>query len=144
MSDDRKDKKQWVDAVARLIELTQRGRIRWSSVEPKGTVTEVEDRTSGVFQAVHNGKILRLYGKRVTERRAVPTEDFTRLLYPPKYELVKGSKVVLEFVDARGATLWTFPELSALRDLLTAAQYQVAEVGSFLDELFKEPEAIAS
>ena len=47
-------------------------------------------------------------------------------------------QLLLDLIDENGETLFQFPEISALSDLLQAVQCQVAGVGSFLDEIFNE------
>ncbi len=149
MNEEKKGKYKWVDAVARMIELTQQGEMRWKSVEPTGTATAEKNRTSGVFQTTLNGKPIRLYERKVQQRRSVLDDDddynplskaVATAMLPliPKYTFVWVPDVILEFVDAKGTTLWTFPQVSALRDLLTAVQYQVAGVSEFLEDLFSE------
>jgi len=146
MAETKKDKVTWVDAVTRMIELTQRGKMRWSSVEPIGSSAEEQNRTSAVFTTTYNDKTLMLYERKVSERRLVREGDPKRIasyFLDPKYEIVWLPEVVLEFVDAAGATLWKFPEVAALRDLLTAVQYQAAGVSDFLTGLFDETNAAA-
>lgn len=75
MTNDKKDKSKWVDAVTRMIELTQRGEMRWQSVEPTGTVSEEKNRTSAVFQAIYNGKAIRLYERDLKEKQPLSTEE---------------------------------------------------------------------
>lgn len=146
MADDKETKKEktkWVDAVTRMIELTQQGEMRWVPIEPYG-MSENENRTSAVFRSSYKDKTLRIYERKVHERqRVLDDEDplsvsITNLL-KPKYQSVWVYQVVLEFIDGNGNTLWTFPKVSALRDLLSAVQYQAAGVNEFIDGLFEEP-----
>lgn len=148
MAETKKERIKWVDAVTRMIELTQQGKMRWDSVVPLGSAAEEKNRTSAVFRITHNGKTLVLYERKVPERRLVTEgeRDPTRiasLFFDTKYETVWVPEVVLEFVDSKGATLWSFPKVSALGDLLTAVQYQVAGVSDFLSGLFDETNAAA-
>lgn len=143
MSDNelKKEKTKWVDAVTRMIELTQQGSIRWEQTEPYG-MSATENRTSAVFRASYKGKTVRLYERKVQERQRVFDEESTSLnslFNQRKYQNVWVSDVVLEFIDGNGATIWAFPRVSALRDLLAAVQYQVAGVNEFIDGLFEEP-----
>lgn len=55
--------------------------------------------------------------------------------------MVWVSDIILEFTDVNGESLWTFPQVKAVRDLLSAVQYQVAGVNEFLHELFSESNA---
>ena len=140
MAEAKKERVKWVDAITRMIELTQQGKMTWSSIEPTGTAAEEKNRTSAVFRTVYNGKALRLYERKVAEKRLINPEEAQpfRLFHfgDLKYETVWIREIVLEFIDSEGATLWTFPKIGALRDLLTAVQYQAAGVGEFLNDLF--------
>jgi hypothetical protein len=51
------------------------------------------------------------------------------------------TQIYLELVDDYGHTLWTFPEVSAVRDLLTAVKYQVSGVKDLLDDLLNDESA---
>lgn len=139
---------KWVDAVTRMIELTQQGLMQWVAMEATGPAAD-ENRTSAVFRSSYNHRILRLYERKVSSIRLVDSvhdrhsfPNFFALKYEePKYEKVWESEVVLEFIATDGTTLWSFPKVSALRDLLTAVQYQVAGVNEFIDSLLQEPNA---
>jgi hypothetical protein len=142
MTDTKKEKSKWVDAVSRMIELTQQGKMRWQSVLPMGTAVIEEKLASAVFRSTYHGKLLILYGRKVQERRYVIEQELDQLGLPklgtPKYQNLWVEEAVLEFIDARGSTLWTFPKISALNDLLAAVQYQVAGVNDFLNSLNEE------
>ncbi|MCP9493776.1 MAG: hypothetical protein MSG64_04885 [Pyrinomonadaceae bacterium MAG19_C2-C3] len=150
MSEEKKNKNIWVDAVARMIELTQQGIMRWNSVETTTTASTEQNRTSAIFQTIYNGKALRLYERKVPERRPISDEEsnsfvlaLPSILVDRKYKTVWIPEIVLEFVDSKEEPLWTFPQLSALHDLLTAVQYQAAGVNEFLHDLFSETNAAA-
>lgn len=136
-----KDRNRWVDAVTRMIELTQQGKMHWQVVDSPDKSKDDEHRTSAAFRANLNGRLLRLYQKKVQES-TLASEGLHSLLRP-KFETIWRTKVVLEFINAEGATLWAFPYVEALGDLLTAVQYQVAGVNDFLDNLFGETNAAA-
>lgn len=53
------------------------------------------------------------------------------------YELAYDSPN-LEIIDDNGTTLWTFPPVSGLDDLLSSVRYQTAGVKSFLDEIIDD------
>lgn len=136
-----KDRNRWVDAVTRMIELTQQGKMHWQVVDSPDKSKDDEYRTSAAFRANLNGRLLRLYQKKVQES-TLASEGLHSLLRP-KFETIWRTKVVLEFINAEGATLWAFPYVEALGDLLTSVQYQVAGVNDFLDNLFGETNAAA-
>ena len=143
MADDKEkktEKRKWVDAVTRMIELTQQGEMQWVPTPPNG-ISEKENRTSAVFRSSYKDKKLRIYERKVQERQLVDDDGglASLALLRPKYQYVWVSQIVLEFIDGNGNTLWTFPRIGALRDLLSAVQYQAAGVNEFIDGLFEEP-----
>lgn len=139
MAEEKKEKNRWVDAITRMIELTQEGKLRWSAEYIP--VPDNGDRTMLAFQARYKDKLIRLYKGEVRIEYDSLTL-FREGLY--RKELPNwATKVVLEFVNTDGETLWTFPEVDALSDLLSAVQYQVAGVGDFLDEIFSDEEVTA-
>jgi hypothetical protein len=136
MSAEKKIRNRWLDAISSMIELTQDGKLKWSAAATPGGIADDTERTSSVFQTSYNGKSLRLYEKRVPAKQG----GFPASIYaltgeePPKWY----KRVLLEFVGADGHSLWTFPDVDALSDLLTSVQYQVVGVHDFLDEIISE------
>jgi hypothetical protein len=45
------------------------------------------------------------------------------------------SETILEIINEKGKTLWTFPDVTGLDDLLDTVEYQAAGVRDFLDEM---------
>ena len=136
MTEEKKEKNRWVDAVTRMIELTQQGKLQWS-VEYI-PASDDGDRTIVAFLTRYKDKVIRLYRGRV--RVEYDSNTLTREAIFPRGLPTWTTKIVLEFVNNEGETLWTFPEVDALSDLLSAVQYQVAGVGDFLDEIFSDAE----
>ena len=137
-------KDKWIDAVAKLIKLTQEGRITWSSRIPDDSLKrQPSDRIGSVFVTSYKEKKLRLY-ERNYEYRPV---GLLAGLTPPE-ALGKGfslsdktsweTDVVLEFISADEVNLWTFPIIDTLKDLLTSVRYQAAGVKDFLDEILSD------
>ena len=132
------DKNKSVDAVTSLIKLTQEGELKWSSAALDSLVSDETQQIESVFTAYYKYKKLRLYKKRFK------VEDPNPLLtsinpYGRKYPYW-ASQIYLELVDENGQNLWTFPEVTALRDLLTAVKYQVSGIKDLLDDLLKVDE----
>jgi hypothetical protein len=134
MAEEKKEKNRWVDAVTRMIELTQQGKLIWS-VEYIPAPDD-GDRTMVAFLARYKDKLIRLYKGRIR----LEYDDLARVRETMFPSPTWATKIVLEFVNTDGETLWTFPEVEALSDLLSAVQYQVAGVGDFLDEIFNDAE----
>lgn len=131
MREEKKEKNKWLDAITRMIVLTQQGKLRWTT-EPWVPKPPTEDVTSPVFYADFKNRIMRLYKTQVSRDR-VMSGMFPEM---PAWR----ERIILEFVTSEGASLWEFPEVSPLSDLFDAVQYQAAGVSEFLDEIFVEAE----
>ncbi len=118
-----------LEAVTRMIELTQQGKLEWTTEAPVRT-RNVENNTTPIFYTTYRDRMLRLYKVRIDVGRSGYSGFSER---PASQE-----KIVLEFVNENGYALWMFPEMSALQDLLTAVKYQLAGVSNFLDEILSE------
>lgn len=136
------DANKWVDAVTKLTKLTHEGKIEWSTA-PLGGVLIGDDsqQLESCFVGNHKGKKLRIYKKRFKVEDPNPmlslmTIEPFRRKYP-----YWAAQIYLEIVDDYGNAAWTFPEVSALRDLFTAVKYQASGVKDLLDDLLREDEA---
>ena len=126
------EKNKWIDAVAKLLELTQHGELVWSLQEPPVSLTKRPNaRIEVVFVTKYGEKSLRLYERRFQEE-FIDFDEF-EMRPVPKTEWRKA--VVLEFIDDNGNGLWAFPSVEVLNDLMSAVQYQAAGVKDFLTEL---------
>jgi hypothetical protein len=126
------EKNKWVEAVAKLIQLTQQGELKWRIDEPPASFSKRPNaRVEVVFIAKYGEKSLRLYERRIQEE-FIDFDEF-EMRPVPKTEWRKA--VVLEFIDDNGNSLWAFPSVEALNDLMSAVQYQAAGVKDFLTEL---------
>ena len=135
---------KWVETVAKLVRLTQEGAIIWeSSPPPKHLTTGAEDYVEATFITVYLDRRLRLY-RRLFKYDVDPLLGFIpenfRVNTPTIKQKWAASKV-LEFIDPDGNSLWTFPEVAPLGDLLEKVRYQVAGVKEFVEHLFSEPYA---
>lgn len=122
------EKTKSLEAVTRMIELTQQGKLEWTTESPVRT-RNVENNISPVFYTNYKDRLLRLYKVKI---------EVGRSGYSGFSERTAQEKVVLEFVNENGYALWMFPEVSALQDLLTAVKYQLAGVSDFLDDILSE------
>lgn len=126
------EKNKWIDAVAKLIKLTQEGKLNWAVDEPPASFSKrPNSRVDVVFQTTYGDKRLRLYERRYQE----DTIDFDEFEMRPVQKVEWRKDVILEFTDDAGNSLWAFPFIEALNDLVAAVQYQVAGVKDFLAEL---------
>ena len=124
-------KNPWLEAIVKLAFLTQDGKLTWSVQDPPPSFAKrPNSRVEMVFESRYGDKNLRLYegsfkdepGDVVYELSPFQTAEWRR-------------RVVLEFVDSNGNSLWAFPDVGALDDLLAAVQYRVSGVKEFLSEL---------
>jgi hypothetical protein len=129
------EKNKWIDVIAKMLKLTQAGKLVWKSEQPPATFRNRSDRrVEIVFTTKYKEKNLRLY------ELSYQSEDIDINPYDnqPTVTLTWYSKPVLEIVDKFGIALWTFPKVSALSDLLSSVQFQVAGVKDLLDDFLKE------
>lgn len=112
---------QWVDAVVKLTELTQEGKLEWS-IDP---YFEDQHAIGPTYRATHGDKSLRL------RKRSI--------LRPSKrgWDEEWQEQYLLEFVGQNDQVLWAFPEIDAIQHLYGAVQYQTAGVKDFLNDLLK-------
>jgi hypothetical protein len=107
MANEKIEKNKWIDAVGKLISLTQERKLVWR-------VTYRQSEGGGwdppppqtLYETTHGSKTLRLSE------------------YPRLY-----------LVEPESGAEWEFPESEATVHLLQAVRYQVVGVGTFLDEL---------
>lgn len=111
------DKNKWIEAVAKLTALTQKRRIYWHTSPIPLDLSSQRLRGNVVYEGSHMGKTLRLY-----EKAESPFGQWTP---------------VLELVDSTNA-VWAFPSTEAIAHLLAAVQYQIGQVGEFVDALLAE------
>ncbi|HXF39133.1 MAG TPA: hypothetical protein VN687_05420 [Blastocatellia bacterium] len=111
-----------IDAVVRLIKGTQEGKISWTvkkqtvfpSIEPE------ENEPNIVYEAEYRNRRLRLF--------------------EVNNQFSAGRRTMLKIIDDSGTTLWLFPEISGLDDLLSSVRYQTADVKKFLDDIIGDGE----
>lgn len=123
---------KYIQAVSKLIQLTQEDRLRWLpawNVPPK----EPGTRIGPAFAAQYDDKTLRVY------RVAGEVEEGRFFNFRPRVVSIKP-RVFLEIVDDQDDQdpIWTFPESPANADLLSAVEHQSAHVEQFLDTLIRE------
>lgn len=141
------EKNRWIDAVGKLLQLTQVGELEWKPKDPPSYLNLQPDRkrVDVVYEGRYNDRKLRLYQlmyKVEKPRDAAGTfairalavgSIFNQPEYPDYPYWTK--KTVLELLDQSGFGAWTFPETELLDDLLAAVRYQAAGVKEFLDEI---------
>lgn len=129
----RKDK--WIEAIAKLTKMTQDNTLKWRSGEVPEFFKNLENvKVETVYLTKHKDRWLRIYEKRVKEYRT--GIGFGLVGFERGY--VWTIHTVLDFADPSGASLWIFPEIKGLENLLNAVKFQVAGVKDFLKDLLSE------
>jgi len=127
----KKEKDKWIEAIAKLTEMTQRNNLKWRSGEVPEYFKDSEYvKLEIIYLTKYKDKILRIYEKREKEYFFDTMQEDTKYSW--------GTQIVLDFADSSGASLWIFPEVQGLRGLLVSVRHQVAKVKDFLEDLLKE------
>lgn len=124
-------KDKFVEAVTKLIKLTQEGEIEWRSANLVRDDIKVES----VFKAEYKDRLLRIYKYVYKVEKPSPVLISHRIFAHKEEYPYWETSVTLELIERNGLSLWKFPYTNALYDLLQAVQYQVAGVDEFLDEI---------
>jgi len=125
-----------IDAIVKLIRETQEGKLRWDIKEPPASLKlDVDAAVDIAYETEYKGRRLRLYKENYVVnqfplRRDPGLDNLLGTKYP-----YWAANIILEITDEKGKTLWTFPEVSGLDDLLESVEYQAAGVSDFLDEI---------
>jgi hypothetical protein len=121
-----------IEAVAKLIKLTQENKIKWASDAPTDNQNRNEEEyVETVFLTNYDNKNLRLYSKSYKVDAIPFTSVFLFGSQKPKWT----TKTTLEILDSNHNAVWTFPSLAPLSDLLMSVRYQVADVDDFIEGL---------
>ena len=121
MSDESRNK--WSALAAKLLELTQKGVIRWvgSSLDRYPILSS--RKTSIVYVGEYADRLLRIYEY---EEMRVSLSDDTEYM---------AQDICLDFIDRDGVSLFEVPKISGIWDLLAAVKYQFADVDEFLEKI---------
>ena len=126
------DKERWIDAIARLIELTQNGELDWS-VGGRTTPGRGEPITPPYFAHYknHRYKLEELWVKS-------PPPALSRMLLPSWFRPTSGGDyhiITLDLVDLHGRSLYSVPYVSPMWDLLRIVQKKTAAEDALNDLL---------
>jgi hypothetical protein len=125
-----------LEAVVKLIQLTQTGRLKWRAGEPDESMKlEADDRIDSVYTTDYNGRRLEIYRRTwIVYQGAGGLMGFADV---PDFERRLKEQVVLRLATPEG-NFWTFPQNSALHDLMNAVAFKVTDAKGFLDEILGE------
>jgi len=132
------EKNKGIEFITKLIELTQKSVIKWSSSDP----SKIKDKNAawniiGSFIADYKSKKMRVY----SYRHKVKIDPRFRALnfsfeQDDEWEVVVESR--LELIDVHENVLWRFSNLNPTGDLFKAVQKQVSGVDNFIDNVLSE------
>ncbi len=126
----KKAKDKWIEIIAKLTKLTQDNILKWRISEVPEYLKGFNDiRIDVVYYSIYKGKRLRIYEKKEKETIMV---SFNR------FETMWETSTVLDIADDTGISLWAFPKVEGLNNLLNAVKFQVTGVKDFLKELMEE------
>lgn len=127
----RSDADLWIDAVTRMIQLTQSGEIQWRAGRtPSPGTGEV---TTPPYFATYMDRTYRLEERFVKAQRPRNMGQFLEAfgVGAPRDRYV----VDLDLVDENGLSLYSVPRVSPLRDLMDTVQKRTAAGGALRDLL---------
>ena len=135
-----------LNALTKLIHLTQQDQLNWHTEEARSNVLGVspDDAIKVFFVTTYKGRILRLFERRYKVVPRKPNRSILNMSYDflsqdtGNYEPYWTKEVVLELVDDIGASSRPFDNVGVLGDLLRAVQYQVTGARGFIDELLSD------
>ncbi len=119
------DRDRWIDAISRMIELTQSGELRWRVGQ--GSAPELGEPITPPYYAEYGDKTFRL------QSHLHKMEFWENVALPRRRR--DEEMVTLELVNAEGRRLYRVPQVGPLRDLLREAQRQSADPDAVLDDL---------
>ena len=124
-----KTKDKWIEIIAKLTKLTQNNILKWQISEVPDALKGFKDvRIDVVYLSIYKGKRLRIYEKKKKETIVV---GFNR--FETSWEMY----TVLDFTDDSDISLWAFPQVEGLHNLINAVRFQEAGVKDFLKDLME-------
>lgn len=118
--------KDWVDVVSKLNEMTQDGKQKWGAYDVSESLTQgTDDKITFVYQTKYKDWNLAIYEVRFKD-------------YDHQERPFWNSKLVLDFQNDSGESLFKVDDIRALSDLFESVKYQSANIKGFLDDFFKE------
>lgn len=127
--------RQWVELVAHLTALTQKGELKWHL---KPGAPEIASAIGATFYTSYKDRDLRL-SKRKAYGAGFTLDPYSSSGSTGPFGLSRFEfdEVVLEVVDEKGYPIWRFPDVVGLDDLYSAAQRQVARVDSIIRDFLE-------
>lgn len=125
------DRDLWIDAVTRMIELTQSGEMQWKA--GRRSAPGRGELTTPPYYATYKNRNYKLEQRWVEAPQPSSMQQFLEAF---GVGAAKDRYVVeLDLVDEDGLSLYSVPSVSPLRDLLGAVQKRTAADGALRDLL---------
>ncbi|MEY3881845.1 MAG: hypothetical protein RIQ94_2641 [Pseudomonadota bacterium] len=118
-------KKETIEIIEKLIELTQHNQIIWQSQPAPRYMCSPDSRIDLVYETEYLGRYIRLYQKQFK-------------YYIDENQYTWDENMIFEIVDDQGNTIWEFPRTPNAYELLKAVQFQNPQVSNFYNDLFKK------
>jgi hypothetical protein len=134
-----------LEAILKLVKLTQDGALQWQSAKPWGDLKETDTtKYQNVMFCDFENKRLRIF---VEKKRIDPPAGLDSITMSAFDSILNRNRtypywdesVVLEISNIEGHSLWRFRYKPAIQDLFNAVRYQVAGVKDFLDSVLSIP-----
>lgn len=119
------NKNQYIEALAKLLELTQKNRLEWNIVPTANALRDIS--VGSVYEAEYKEKKLRLY----TKKNPFKVGGLLGVAN-------KGYDVVLEIADRFGNPAWQFPDELITIDLYKAVKFKASGAQDLIDDLLKD------
>lgn len=121
-----KEKDKITEALAKLIQQTQDGKLKWIAIEtPRDLISGTEDIVDTVYEADKGNRCMRLFPYKT---RYYTDEEVYHWI----------DNVALEISDKSESSWWRFPSHQIIWDLLDAVKFRTVDVEGFINDLFSE------
>jgi len=121
-------KKDYIQLINKLTELTQSDTIKWDRRPCPETLIDTNHKIGVVYKTEYKNQYLRLYEEKYKHYQTIPIS-----LYESEYYW--DDNVILEFIDEKGEHIWQFPYMRSIWDLLKAVKYNEAKVDNFIESV---------
>lgn len=127
-----------IEALGKLILLTQKGKIEWNPANPSSVrAMNPDDVIQYVFLCEYKNKFLRIYQRKYK----APQNTFGVSVlssWNDRSEMAWHSEVILELTTRNGESVWQFPKGKILNDLLESVRYKTSGAHDVINNLLEE------
>jgi hypothetical protein len=135
------DKNIYVDAIAKLINLTQNKKIKWSASDTSYLLDKYPSYIfENVFIAKYKEKYFRIFKSYQKAHSMADSllSGFSLSGSSSTSKMRTITQVVLEIIDEKGKSIWEFPNLNIIEELLSCVIFQASGVNDLLNDLINE------